>query len=548
MLINGIDTKDISVVVQGAIDKEYTPLCLKSIRKYLPESEIILSTWEGSEVENLDYDILVLNKDPGGFLMSPSEINNVKRQIISTINGINKSNRNYILKIRTDMCLCGNKFLHFFSKYNKFNYDYKFVEQRILVSSLPTRNPIDWETPYCISDWITFGFKKDTVLLWDIKFPSYEEENWFNIHPKDIKILYSYDVLIARFNPEQHIIISFIKKFMKDVYCNNMFDNNNKAIELNINILVNNFLVLSPKLYNFKFLKPLRNGDWYHILTHNKWLKYYNKTFNEKRKLISIDFEKLSYIKHIYNAKKRYYNNGLKIENNKLKALRYILNNKIPENKSKDNYNIFIICKYEINLECLNQTLESILVQTHKKIKFILIIQLYLNETEKKSIDNIMRKYGIHYILIDKINTKFSDLLSVLNIENEKYFRFINIGDVLHPQTLEFEINMFKKYKKIDLIYHDYIAFKNILPNFHLNKDNIELTNTKNILCDLDNDNIVGTQISFIIRKDFIEILNYIDKNKLIKFDEIFYYFIEKIEMKKYNILKIYPKYIGIKR
>ncbi|TXJ44182.1 hypothetical protein EPJ70_08075 [Brachyspira aalborgi] len=63
MVINIIDTKDISVVVQGAIDKGYTPLCLKSIRKYLPESEIILSTWEGSDVENLDYDVLVLNKD-----------------------------------------------------------------------------------------------------------------------------------------------------------------------------------------------------------------------------------------------------------------------------------------------------------------------------------------------------------------------------------------------------------------------------------------------------------------------------------------------------
>lgn len=37
-----------------------------------------------------------------------------------------------------------------------------------------------------------------------------------------------------------------------------------------------------------------------------------------------------------------------------------------------------------------------------------------------------MQKYVIPYILIDKINTKFSDLLSVLNIENEKYFRFIN--------------------------------------------------------------------------------------------------------------------------
>ena len=46
-----INSKDISVVVQGAIDKENTPKCLESIRKYLPDAEIILSTWEGSEVE-----------------------------------------------------------------------------------------------------------------------------------------------------------------------------------------------------------------------------------------------------------------------------------------------------------------------------------------------------------------------------------------------------------------------------------------------------------------------------------------------------------------
>lgn len=328
MLINEIDTKDISVVVQGAIDKEYTPLCLKSIRKYLPESEIILSTWQNSEVNNLDYDILVLNEDPGYSLMSPFEVNNIKRQIVSTINGIKKSSRNYILKIRTDISLYGNRFLKFFRKYNKFNYDYKFVKERILVSSLPTRDPMDWEAPFCVSDWITFGLKGDSILLWDIKFPTYEEENWFNIHPRDIKVLYSYDALVARFNPEQHIIISFIKKFMKEIYCDNMFDNNDKAVKLNINILVNNFLVLSPKLYNFKFLKPLRNGDWYHILTYNKWLKYYNNEFN-KRKIIPIDFEKLSYVKHMYNAKKRYFNNALKIENSKLRALKYIVNNKI---------------------------------------------------------------------------------------------------------------------------------------------------------------------------------------------------------------------------
>ena len=46
MIINGIDTNDISVVVQGAIDQINTPKCLRSIRKRLPGAEIILSTWE----------------------------------------------------------------------------------------------------------------------------------------------------------------------------------------------------------------------------------------------------------------------------------------------------------------------------------------------------------------------------------------------------------------------------------------------------------------------------------------------------------------------
>ena len=40
-----IKSEDISVVVQGAIVSNLTNNCLKSIRKYLPKAEIILSTW-----------------------------------------------------------------------------------------------------------------------------------------------------------------------------------------------------------------------------------------------------------------------------------------------------------------------------------------------------------------------------------------------------------------------------------------------------------------------------------------------------------------------
>ena len=38
--------KNISVVVQGPILPFQTAICLKSIRKFLPKAEIILSTWE----------------------------------------------------------------------------------------------------------------------------------------------------------------------------------------------------------------------------------------------------------------------------------------------------------------------------------------------------------------------------------------------------------------------------------------------------------------------------------------------------------------------
>ena len=62
-----IDSKDISVVIQGAIDPIETKKCISSIKQYLPGAEIILSTWENSNLEGLEYDHLVLSKDPGAF-------------------------------------------------------------------------------------------------------------------------------------------------------------------------------------------------------------------------------------------------------------------------------------------------------------------------------------------------------------------------------------------------------------------------------------------------------------------------------------------------
>ena len=68
-----IDSKDISVIVQGHVkglstdpyEERWTYFSLESIRRYLSESEIILSTFKDCDVRDMPYDILVQSDDPG---------------------------------------------------------------------------------------------------------------------------------------------------------------------------------------------------------------------------------------------------------------------------------------------------------------------------------------------------------------------------------------------------------------------------------------------------------------------------------------------------
>lgn len=374
MSSNQIAFNDISVVVQGAIDSINTSKCLSSIRKYLSGAEIILSTWEGSNVDGLDYDTVLFNKDPGTLQMGASEKNNIKRQICSTLAGIKYSDRKYILKIRSDMVLTGNKFLKYFRKYSSFNSKWKFVKNRILASTIASRDPREWESSFCISDWIFFGTKSDMLLLWDIDYPTKEEENWFNIHCRDLKTIYKYPSLICRYNPEQHILVNFAKKFINGSFPEHMFDNNADITSTCLQIIANNFILLSPKQYNFKFLKQTRKGaDRWHIFTHKKWLKIYNNLSNGTAKIPLIDLEKLSYIHNFFRAKKRLFKQirkGLH-KYQTLKFLKYKPWETAFVKKYQDiQMSVVVPCHGRLDL--LEQTLESLSMQTSQNFEVIL--------------------------------------------------------------------------------------------------------------------------------------------------------------------------------
>ena len=214
MIVGNIDTKDISVVVQGAIDKEYTPLCLESIRKYLPDSEIILSTWEGSNVNGLDYDILILNEDPGTSMHNNKLglFNNTNRQLLSTQNGIKIVKNKYILKLRTDALLINNTFLKYFYKFNNSNKKYKLLENRIIVPSIYSReysSETKLNMVFHISDIYFFGLCED-IKDYFLDTKLLPDSNLSEYYSKYQNIIMYYDNSWS-YSPEQYFCFSWIK-------------------------------------------------------------------------------------------------------------------------------------------------------------------------------------------------------------------------------------------------------------------------------------------------------------------------------------------------
>jgi len=300
-----IDTKDISVVVQGAVDSVFTSRVLKSIRKHLPKAEILLSTWEGMDVSGLDYDTVILNKDPGVSDMSPWEKNNVKRQIVSSLNGIKKTQRKYVLKTRSDIELRGVNFLKYFDKFDSCDKEWHFLKGRIIVPSMVSRDPRIWESPMCPSDWCSFGLKDDMLTLWDAPLPTREEEDWFLNKEKPHSVNICYPALQARYNPEQTIWTSFVKKFTP-VHADHMFDINPQSINETLRSFANNLIIISEKQFGIRFLKKNRPGsDMWHVITYRDFIKIYNKYAGGKRRYLLVDMQRLALLKYMPKSNKR---------------------------------------------------------------------------------------------------------------------------------------------------------------------------------------------------------------------------------------------------
>jgi len=205
----------ISAVVQGPVvgsgerdkNKRFTQRSLESVRKILPEAQLILSTWKGADVRGLDYDVLLLNDEPeridfawpNGILHQMT----VNLQIISTRNGLEKADRQYAIKMRADTVLEGAGFIEYFKKYNK-NKDSDILKNKVVV--LPTYNPRKkTKLLFDVCDWFFFGLTDDVKDIFSIPLMDKNKLNGQKIN--------GYHLMSDNYCAEQYIWTSFLKKY-----------------------------------------------------------------------------------------------------------------------------------------------------------------------------------------------------------------------------------------------------------------------------------------------------------------------------------------------
>ncbi|MEK6247897.1 MAG: WavE lipopolysaccharide synthesis family protein [Planctomycetales bacterium] len=281
---------DVSVVVQGPITgsandparQRLTHRCLESIRHHLPESEIILSTWIGSDVSGLSFDVLVENEDPGAtpVYIEFQQVNNMNRQIVSTRSGLQQVSRPLVLKFRTDLELLGTNVLGLFRKYTARCDEWKIFKDRIVSSTLYAMNPRRFvPLAFHPSDWCFFGNREDVIHLWDLPLqPEPETSQWFSCPPGvDLPWLRK---RTCRYAPEQYLWTSCLGKHGQ-IDFDHFADIRSDNIGLSELTIANNLALVSLRQWQVRYLKGKR-GTWrdinlFSVYTHGEWLSLYKK-------------------------------------------------------------------------------------------------------------------------------------------------------------------------------------------------------------------------------------------------------------------------------
>ena len=243
---NAIPHSNISVIVQGPIieSNALTHRVLQSVRDLLPQAELILSTWEESNVAGLSCDKLLLNNDPGPIRNYDDSTNNVNRQLVSTLAGLEKASRPLAIKLRTDTLLNHLGMLHKFQMDERRNTKYRIFESRVVTCQLYFRDPRRFPALFHIGDIFHFGQTSDLLKLWDIPLMRQEDVDFSQRFALNNNPFFPFRS--CWLSPERYIWIQALRKTGIKYQPENVFHNSPHWIVTSEISIVNNFVICTP--------------------------------------------------------------------------------------------------------------------------------------------------------------------------------------------------------------------------------------------------------------------------------------------------------------
>ena len=277
--------ENLSIIFQGPILEHFTLKAIKTTRDIFPESELILSTYSGYDLSDyLDYvDQIVTIDDPGFdyevFNFYDHKLRtNTFRMISTSLNGIEKSNKDFVIRLRSDTILLNREILNMYI--SKAVQGMEFTK-KIMVSKIMDETYLD---EFFIGDWFQMGLRRDLYKLYIAAY----NLALSNQISKEIFILNS------RIVPEYFLWNSLHKDFhflgLKENY--KFFINNNIFLMNNSN---NKFILVQK--YPSHFKNP------YLVLKNISYKRYYE--VKENKTILEIVLTKITELSRFLNYYKK---------------------------------------------------------------------------------------------------------------------------------------------------------------------------------------------------------------------------------------------------
>lgn len=262
-----ISEEKLTIIFNGRYEED-TKSNIFNVKKILPKSEIILSTYNNASKDIKffkKYNIkLIINKDIGDYKEFPDNPKNLLRMMSTFYNGLCVAKNSKILRLRTDYSLKPSfKICLKNIRFKRINLKYK-NQSKIIENIYTTNIGYFYYENFHFSDQVIIGSKTLLKKIYFIDKNKFLKESDFSKLP-EINGKWG-----SSLSSEQIIWINFLKNLfnIEDAYYvyNNL--TLHKKIYHGIQILDNEFFIIPPRLYNTKI--KLRN----YAMNNNNYLAY----------------------------------------------------------------------------------------------------------------------------------------------------------------------------------------------------------------------------------------------------------------------------------